>query len=98
MVVLGLQTKPDKSLKDTATNIRNTGEFVVNLVDKKMVKKMVVCAADFPEGESELLHAELQLFQVNSRDKCISDDFFSINASELAKDLIGVFNPKPDSQ
>ena len=28
---------------------------------------------------------------VNSRDKCISDDFFSINASELAKDLIGGF-------
>jgi len=26
---------------------------------------------------------------VNSRDKCISDDFFSINAGELAKDLIG---------
>ncbi len=52
LVVLGLQTKPDKSLKDTATNIRNTGEFVVNLVDKKMVKKMVVCAADFPEGRA----------------------------------------------
>ena len=63
MVVLGLQTKPDKSLKDTTTNIRNTGEFVVNLVDKKMVKKMVVCVADFSEGESELLHAELQLSQ-----------------------------------
>ncbi len=28
---------------------------------------------------------------VNSRDKCISAAFFSINASELAKDLIGVF-------
>ena len=26
---------------------------------------------------------------VNSRDKCISDDFFSINAGELSKDLIG---------
>ena len=32
---------------------------------------------------------------MNSTDKCISDDFFSINASELAKDLIGVLNPKP---
>ena len=30
-------------------------------------------------------------YGVNSRDKCISDDFFSINASELAKDLIGGF-------
>ena len=41
LVVLGLQTKPDKSLKDTTTNIRNTGEFVVNLVDDKMAEKMV---------------------------------------------------------
>ena len=39
LVVLGLQTKPDKSLKDTTSNIRNTGEFVVNLVDDKMAEK-----------------------------------------------------------
>ena len=52
LVVLGLQTKPDKSLKDTTTNIRNTGEFVVNLVDDKLVGKMVVCAADYPKGVS----------------------------------------------
>ena len=63
LVVLGLQTKPDKSLKDTTTNIRNTGEFVVNLVDDKMVEKMVICAADFPKAESEPIHAELKLSQ-----------------------------------
>ena len=63
LVVLGLQTKPDKSLKDTTTNIRNTGEFVVNLVDDKMLEKMVVCAADYPKGESEPVHAELKLSQ-----------------------------------
>ena len=63
LVVLGLQTKPDKSLKDTTTNIRNTGEFVVNLVDDKMVEKMVVCASDYPKGESEPVHAGLKLSQ-----------------------------------
>lgn len=63
LVVLGLQTKPDKSLKDTTTNIRNNGEFVVNLVDDKMVEKMVVCASDYPKGESEPVHAGLKLSQ-----------------------------------
>ena len=63
LVVLGLQTKPDKTLKDTTYNIKNTGEFVVNLVDDKMAEKMVACSADYPKGESEPIHAELNLSQ-----------------------------------
>ena len=61
--MLGLQTKLDKSLKDTTTNIRNTGEFVVNLVDDKIVGKMVVCAVDYPKVDSEPVHEELKLSQ-----------------------------------
>ena len=61
--MLGLQTKLDKSLKDTTTNIRNTGEFVVNMVDDKIVGKIVVCAANYPKGDSEPVHAELKLSQ-----------------------------------
>ena len=54
LVVLGLQSKPDLSLKDTTHNIRLTGEFVVNLVDESIAGKMVVCAADFPKNDSEI--------------------------------------------
>ena len=61
LVVLGLQSKPDLSPKDTAHNIRLTGEFVVNLVDESIAEKMVICAADFPKGESEISVAGLSL-------------------------------------
>ncbi len=54
LVVLGLQAKPDSSLKDTTHNIRITGEFVVNLVDEVIAEKMVVCGSGFPKGESEI--------------------------------------------
>ncbi|HVL63749.1 MAG TPA: flavin reductase family protein [Actinomycetota bacterium] len=40
-------------VKDTLTNVRNTGEFVVNIVDVDVVRKMNVTAADFPPGEDE---------------------------------------------
>jgi flavin reductase (DIM6/NTAB) family NADH-FMN oxidoreductase RutF len=40
--------------KDTARNIRRTGEFVVNVVTEDLAERMNVCAIDFPEGTSEL--------------------------------------------
>jgi flavin reductase (DIM6/NTAB) family NADH-FMN oxidoreductase RutF len=47
--------------KDTALNIRQTHEFVVNLVDDALGEAMNKCAASLPCGESELdvagLHA-----------------------------------------
>jgi flavin reductase (DIM6/NTAB) family NADH-FMN oxidoreductase RutF len=39
--------------KDTARNIIDAGEFVVNLVSREIAERMVVCAVDFPEGVSE---------------------------------------------
>ena len=61
LVVLGLQSRPDLGPKDTTRNIRLTGEFVVNLVDESIAEKMVVCAAQFPEGESEISAADFSL-------------------------------------
>lgn len=61
LVVLGLQSKPDLSLKDTTHNIRLTGEFVVNMVDESIAERMVACAADFPKKESEIGPAGLSL-------------------------------------
>lgn len=40
--------------KDTALNIRETAEFVVNLVDERIAEAMNVCATSIPLGESEL--------------------------------------------
>ncbi len=54
LVVLGLQARPDGSLKDTAAHIRDTGAFVVNLVDEALTERMNVCAVDFPADTSEL--------------------------------------------
>tara|TARA_Y100001947_G_scaffold42094_1_gene34826 strand:- start:286 stop:936 length:651 start_codon:yes stop_codon:yes gene_type:complete len=61
LVVLGLQSKPGLSLKDTTHNIRLTGEFVVNMVDESIAERMVACAADFPKNESEIGPAGLSL-------------------------------------
>ncbi|MBV9859777.1 MAG: flavin reductase family protein [Alphaproteobacteria bacterium] len=46
--------------KDTARNIRDTGEFVVNLVDEDLAERMNVCAVDFPTGTDELQMAGLE--------------------------------------
>ncbi len=40
--------------KDTPQNIRNTGEFVVNVVNEDIAEQMNICAVDFPHGISEL--------------------------------------------
>jgi flavin reductase (DIM6/NTAB) family NADH-FMN oxidoreductase RutF len=51
--------RPDGSPKDTARNIRDTHEFVVNIVDEGIVEAMNQCAAALPPGESELGRAGL---------------------------------------
>lgn len=45
--------------KDTARNIRQTGEFVVNLVDEATAEAMNLTSAELPHGESEFEHAGL---------------------------------------
>jgi len=43
-----------ENAKDTAHNIRATGEFVVNVVDEDLAEAMNLCAIDFPPEVSEL--------------------------------------------
>lgn len=45
--------------KDTAKNIRDTGEFVINLVDEAMVEPMVQSATELPHGVEELADTAL---------------------------------------
>lgn len=61
LVVLGLQSKPNGSLKDTSAHIRDQGSFVVNLVDEALGERMNICAIDFPPEISEIDAAKLNL-------------------------------------
>jgi flavin reductase (DIM6/NTAB) family NADH-FMN oxidoreductase RutF len=54
LVVLGVQSNPDGSLKDTSSHIRDSGAFVVNLVDEALGERMNTCAVDFPRDISEI--------------------------------------------
>lgn len=45
--------------KDTERNIRDTGEFVVNLVDEALAERMNICAVGFPSAVGELDIARL---------------------------------------
>jgi flavin reductase (DIM6/NTAB) family NADH-FMN oxidoreductase RutF len=40
-------------LKDTARNIEQTGEYVVNVVTEDIAQKMNICGVDFPSEQSE---------------------------------------------
>jgi len=61
VVVLGINgTGPEGGgYKDTEDNIRETGEFVVNLVDEALAERMNICAVDFPTEIAELEIAKL---------------------------------------
>ena len=60
-VVLGLEARPDGRLKDTAANIQASGEFVVNVVDEALARRMIVCAIRFEPETSEIEQAGLEL-------------------------------------
>jgi flavin reductase (DIM6/NTAB) family NADH-FMN oxidoreductase RutF len=56
IVGIGVTNKPGEPFvpKDTARNIRRTGEFVVNVVTEDIAQQMNICATDFPEEMSEV--------------------------------------------
>lgn len=60
LLVIGIEGNrrdDGKPHKDTAQNIIERKEFVVNLVSREITEQMVVCAIDFPENVSELEEA-----------------------------------------
>ena len=61
IVAMGVTNRPDGDFvpKDTARNIRRTGEFVVNVVTEDILRQMNVCATDFPAEVDELEMAGL---------------------------------------
>ena len=61
IIGMGVTNRPEAGFipKDTARNIRRTGEFVVNVVTEDLMAKMNICATDFPPDVSELEMAGL---------------------------------------
>src|SRR5260370_30321939 len=61
IVGLGVMDRPTGGFvpKDTARNIRRTGEFVVNVVTEDIAHQMNICATDFPAEIDELEMAGL---------------------------------------
>jgi flavin reductase (DIM6/NTAB) family NADH-FMN oxidoreductase RutF len=55
VVGIGVTNRPGTfTPKDTAGNIRRTGEFVVNVVTEDLLQQMNICATDFPAEVDEL--------------------------------------------
>ena len=60
IVGMGVTDRPGtRTPKDTARNIRRTGEYVINVVTEDLIEKMNVCATDFPAEVNELEMAGL---------------------------------------
>jgi flavin reductase (DIM6/NTAB) family NADH-FMN oxidoreductase RutF len=61
IVGMGVTDRSDARFtpKDTARNIRRTGEYVINVVTDDLLDKMNICATDFPAGVNELEMAGL---------------------------------------
>ena len=62
ILAVGVANRPGPGIvgKDTAQNIRQTREFVVNVVNEELAEAMNICAVDFPPGVNELEIAKLE--------------------------------------
>ncbi|MDR3473284.1 MAG: flavin reductase family protein [Devosia sp.] len=59
LVIIGIGARGPGEPKDTVRNIRETGEFVVNLVSHDNLAQMNITAIDFPHGVNEIAEAGL---------------------------------------
>jgi len=60
VIGIGVSSHEPGRPKDTQRNIRETGEFVVNLVSERTVEAMVITAIEFEAGVDELAQAQLK--------------------------------------
>ncbi len=58
-VAIGMLADPERGFKDSAQNILDTQEFVINLVPERLALAMNVTAVDAPRGVDELALAGL---------------------------------------
>lgn len=61
VVVIGIDSRVTGVLKDTGRNIKDSGEFVINLVNELLAEQMNLCSTVLPYGESEIDYANLSV-------------------------------------
>jgi flavin reductase (DIM6/NTAB) family NADH-FMN oxidoreductase RutF len=61
IVAIGVENYADMRFKDTARNVRETGEFTVHICDDAMVEQMEICAIKFGPDVNEIEQAGLHL-------------------------------------
>jgi len=59
ILILGIQTRPDGTVKDTVANIRRSGEFVVHMVDMSIARQMILTGLDLPSDVDEIAFSGL---------------------------------------
>jgi flavin reductase (DIM6/NTAB) family NADH-FMN oxidoreductase RutF len=59
VLVIGIGGRAPGDIKDTGSNIRETGEFVVNLVSDEAAAQMNITAIEFPPEVDEIAEAKL---------------------------------------
>jgi flavin reductase (DIM6/NTAB) family NADH-FMN oxidoreductase RutF len=60
VLAIGIENHADQTMKDTARNIRETGEFTVHICDNALVEQMEICAIKFGPEVDELSVAGLE--------------------------------------
>jgi flavin reductase (DIM6/NTAB) family NADH-FMN oxidoreductase RutF len=105
VVGIGVTNKPgvDYVPKDTARNIRRTGEFVVNVVTEDLLNQMNVCATEFPEEVDELEMAGLttapskvvkvpRIAQAHAALECVEHSTIEIGRSRIVLGrVVGIY-------
>ena len=61
LVAISIAAAPDRNLKDTLSNIRERGEFVVNMVPEELAEAMNLTATNAPKGTDETKVAGLAM-------------------------------------
>lgn len=61
LVAISIAAPPDRSMKDTLSNIRERGEFVVNMVPEELAEAMNLTATNAPKGTDETKIAGLDV-------------------------------------
>lgn len=91
LVALGLLKEPQtRALKNTAANIVETGEFVVNLVCEADAEKMNLCSVDAPADISEIDYAGIETTpSVLVAPPCIASSPVSFECRKVAAMDIG---------
>ena len=96
----------DFELKDTLINIRETGDFVVNIVPERYIDQMVRSSDPLPQGQSEFAHTGLceapstmvkspRVEGATVAFECTTYDIFYVGKSAWVMGLVKVAHVEP---